>query len=85
MPVNFVCFRILIFQLHYEGNQYLDWLFGLVFFYFRRVFEDGSVMPRHVGVLTLYGPCIVIYLCNKNQPDALSVLIYSNKYILYMF
>ena len=34
--------------------------------------------------LAFYGPCIVIYLRNKNQPDALSFLMYSNKYPLHV-
>ena len=34
--------------------------------------------------LTLYGSCIVINLHNKNQQDALSFQIYSNKYPLYV-
>ena len=34
--------------------------------------------------LTLYGPCVVIYLRNRNQSDALSFLIYSNNYPLHV-
>ena len=34
--------------------------------------------------LTLCGPCIVVYLRNKNQTDALSVLTYSSKYPLHI-
>ena len=34
--------------------------------------------------LTLYGPCIVTYFRNKNQPDSRYFLIYSNKYPLHV-
>ena len=34
--------------------------------------------------MTLHGPWIVIYLRNKNQPDALSFLIYFNNYPLHV-
>ena len=40
-----------------------------------------QILPLY---LKLYGPCIVIYLCNKNQPDSPSFLIYFNN-ILHMF
>lgn len=33
-----------------EGDQNLDWLVGLIFFCYSRLSEDGSPVPKHVGV-----------------------------------
>jgi len=37
------------------------------------------------GSFTFSGPCIVMYLRNKDQQNALFLLIYSNESVLYMF
>ena len=54
----------------------LDKRFYLNFIVF--IFETPLKLQGRI--VTLYGPCIVTYLRNKNQSDALSFLIYSNKY-----
>ena len=53
--------------------------FSLMFLYLYVCFACWALIN-----LTLYGLCIMIYLCNKNQPDALSFLIYFNNYPLHV-
>ena len=46
------------------------------------LFLTFNYKRKEVACLTLYGPCIMIYLHNENQPDELSFLIYFINYPL---
>ena len=55
----------------YHIAALLLYSFSLMFLYLYVCFACWALIN-----LILYGPCIVIYLRNKNQPNALSFLIY---------
>ena len=59
--------------LHHIAT-FLLYSFSLTFLYLYVCFACWALIN-----LTLYGPYIVIYLRNKNQPDALYLFIYWNK------
>ena len=61
--VNFMYSRILTFQCFEddsEGDEYLKWSTGLVIPCVHRFFEDGSLVPKYVGVGTCCELCFMV-------------------------